>query len=138
MTKENTTHKNGDAWYSVLIAFELVVQNSTPSESVFEVRTVLLRAATEDAARRKAEELGCGQQQEYTNSLGERVASRFKEILDVCCLSWVDTFDEGTEVYYAHVSAEGLTEIKCALHRTFPEDMTLTSRPGNVPKPGKK
>ena len=129
MTQTKPSRKNGDVWYSVLVAFESAFPTSASPESVFELRAVLLRATTEHAAKRKAEQLGHGEQQEYTNALGERVAWHFKEVLDVCCLSWVEAFGEGTEAYYAHVGAEGLAEIKRALHRTLAEDGTPASRP---------
>jgi hypothetical protein len=98
-------------------------------DSVFEIRVVLLRAASDDEAMKKGAQLGRDEEREYTNSLNQRVSVRFREILDVSCLSWVKEFVEGTETYYKFVGAEGLAEIKRALRRTFSEDVTSKGRP---------
>ena len=120
MTKKDSAHGNEGSWYGALVVFESVFPDANTSQPVFEIRAMLLRAPTEDVARKKADQLANTEQQEYTNTSGDRVTWRFKEVIDVCCLSWVDTFAEGTEAYYAHVGAEGLAEIKRALQRAFP------------------
>lgn len=122
MMRKNTTSSEKMHWYSALVAFESLLPISAPSASVFEIRAVLLRAGTDDAARKKAEQIGRDEQHEYNNSLGERITWLFREVLDVCCLSWVESFSEGTETYYAHIGPEGLAEIKRALNRTATSD----------------
>lgn len=88
---------------------------------------MLVRATNDDDARKKAEQLGLDGEQEYTNVHGERVAWRFKEILDVCCLSWVSDFSDGTEVYYHYLDSEGLAELRRTLRRKIADDGTPAS-----------
>ncbi len=123
-----TTDRNKESWFSALVAFEFIVPKTCLVGRHFEVRAFLLRAATEDAARKKAGQLGRGEQHKYRNAFGERVAWRFKEVLDICNLAWLDALNEGSQVYYAYVGAKSLGEIRRALHRKLPENVVPTRR----------
>jgi hypothetical protein len=119
MMMPTKTRKGEDAWYSVLVVFESVQAEGIASEPVFEIRVMVFRADTAEDARTKAEHLARGEERQYTNALGERISWRFKETVDVCCLSWIDDFNEGAEVYYAHIGSQSLKEIKRALLKGF-------------------
>jgi hypothetical protein len=129
MTQESKIGNSVSHWYSVLAVFEAApCEDYAQWDPVFELRIMLLRAGSHDEAMNKGGQLGRDEEQEYTNNLNQRVCLRFREILDVRCLSWINEFTDGTETYYRYVGAEGLAEIKRALNRTFPEDVTPTSQ----------
>lgn len=119
MMMTTKTRKDMDVWHSALVVFECVQENGVSSEPIFEIRVIVFRAGTTKDALKKAEHLARSEERQYTNALGERMSWRFKEIVDTCCLSWIDDFNEGAEVYYAHIGSESLKEIKRSLLRSF-------------------
>jgi hypothetical protein len=130
MTRKNKAKKSISDWYGVLAVFETSPsEDKTLWDPVFEIRVMLLRAASEDEAMKKGAQLAHAEEDVYMNALNQQVSVRFKEVLDVSCLSWVKKFTDGTETYYRYVGAEGLAEIKRALRRTFSEDVTPKGRP---------
>lgn len=95
--------------------------------TTFEVRVVLIRAVTADQADRKGRQFGRKEQHSYTNALGEPVRVRFKEILDVRDLSWIQKPAEGDEVFYAFMEQRSLAEMRRALTRKITDDASAAS-----------
>lgn len=104
-------------WYSAMVSFESVEPTHGRADLVFEIRVMVFKADTEGHARQKAKRLAISEEHSYSSISGERVTWKFREVLDICCLSWVSKFGEGDEVYFKILNSAGLAELKRWLAR---------------------
>jgi hypothetical protein len=98
-------------WFAARIVLESVGATSDGDERLFEDRIILLRAESEREAQVKAKAIGRESAHEYDSAAGSHVTWRFKELLDVKPL-WLDSIEDGSEVYYAFLREPELDQIR--------------------------
>jgi predicted nucleic acid-binding protein len=103
-----------NGWFAVRLLFESKHPEEDGVESLFEDRVVLVRAATEDEARRKAEVYGRGEEDEYKNVYEKTVVKVFTEILDVVDVT-ADEIKDLTEVYWQFLTPKQLKHVRTSL-----------------------
>ncbi len=109
------------SWFAARMLFESTHQPHPSPDPLFEDRIVLLQAASEEKARRKADELGQDVEREETfqSVEGNEVTWRFKGVLDLKALLDEEIRD-GTEVYYAFLDREDAERLRHALSQPAP------------------
>jgi len=97
-------------WFSASLLFKANIPNEPEAQALWEARIVLIRAADEEQARTKAEEIGKRREHEYLAAAGNPVRWTFERIGSVQQV-FGDHLEHGTEVYSRFLSAsdvEGL------------------------------
>jgi len=82
----------------------LVAESSSDApdyEPLYEESLVLIRAASDEAAAARAEELGVEEQTSYVNDVGETITWTLKRVLDVS-RTLTDELEDGTTLYSRH------------------------------------
>jgi hypothetical protein len=102
-------------WFGVRMVFQCLGPNEGSRDRLYEERIILVKAATEEEARVKAERFGKASEHEYRNVDGKRIVWRFKKILDVACLSWETAIADGSEVYYALLDEKRFRQLESAI-----------------------
>jgi len=101
-------------WFAARLLLESQHPGDLFSDRLYEEKIIVLRAATEEAARGKAEEFGRAAEETYLNADEQTVQWVFSEVLDI-----KELFDEniqgGTEVYYSFLHEEDLAGLPRAL-----------------------
>jgi hypothetical protein len=90
-------------WFGVRLVVECQVGKDPPAKRTYEDRLVVVRAASEAHARRKAERLTRAGVERYRNVVGEKVTWRFKEVIDSYQIL-DDELADGTEIYSAFMN----------------------------------
>lgn len=99
-----------EKWFSVRLLVESVHPGERAAEQLFEDRIVLVKSATLEMARQKAEAFAKQSDLKYKNPYGEKVIWRFREILDAKELL-DDTLFDGVEVYYTHLREAEIEQV---------------------------
>jgi len=90
---------------------EIKLPRDNAKERTYDDRILVVRAASELAARRKAERLTRAGDESYLNGEGETISWRFREILETQELL-VDELTSGTEVYSTFTDFDRLQELR--------------------------
>jgi uncharacterized protein DUF4288 len=98
-------------WFSVRLIVEIKVPRDTAKERTYDDRILVVRAASELAARRTAEELTRASDETYVNGEGKTIRWRFREILETSELL-VDELTSGTEVYSTFIDFDRLQKLR--------------------------
>lgn len=103
----------GDKWLSVRLLIESIHRRNTPAPGLFEDQIVVVRAASIDEARQKAEREAKQREprDRYKSATGDKISWRFKEILDGNELLDA-TIGDGTEIYYAYLKPEEADQLR--------------------------
>jgi hypothetical protein len=90
-------------WFAVNLLFESIHPDHPENEFLWEERIILVRADTEEQARREGERLGKCEEQEYTAATGDLVRWVFRQVESVRA---IETLDHGTELFSRFLSRQ--------------------------------
>ncbi|HEV2615901.1 MAG TPA: DUF4288 domain-containing protein [Candidatus Acidoferrales bacterium] len=102
---------NEKKWFAVRLLSEAMHPGERIAERLFEDSIMLVRSATLEEAREKAEIFGKKSDTKYTNPYKEVVTWRFREILDAKELL-DDNVGDGIEVYFNHISEAEAEQVR--------------------------
>ena len=85
-------------WYSARIVFESEIDGPPDPKQLREHSIRVLLADTDDAALKKAKELGMASEHSHRNSEGEQITWRFRYVAEVQEL-FEERLEEGVEVF---------------------------------------
>src|SRR5437879_5940577 len=85
-------------WFAVNLLFESVHNDQPSTESLWEERIVLLRAADEPGAQQRGEILGKSEEHEYISATGDQVRWTFRRVERVFAID-EEVLGDGTEVF---------------------------------------
>lgn len=102
------------SWFGARILLAAEHPDEAAADTLFEERIVLIRAATDEAAREKAVRLGKAAEEAYENPDGKTVKWGFREVLDVKPL-FDDVIGDGSEVYYSLLAEHDVEPLRRAL-----------------------
>jgi hypothetical protein len=100
-------------WFAASLLFKSNLPNEPEAQALWEERIVLIRAADEEEARMKAEDIGKRREHEYPAAAGNPVRWTFEKIESVRQILG-DHLEHGTEVYSRFLSA---SEVESLLTR---------------------
>jgi hypothetical protein len=98
-------------WYGARLIFEAVLEGVPSAESTYEERIILVSAASESEARRKAEAFARAEEHGYENTEGNHVEWVFREVLDLASLLDED-FRDGAEVFFSFLNARQVAVLR--------------------------
>jgi hypothetical protein len=90
-------------WFGVRLVVECQVGRDVPAKRTYEDRLIVVRAASDAEACRRAERLTRAAVERYRNVVGESVTWRFKEVIDSYPIL-DDELADGTEIYSAFMN----------------------------------
>src|SRR5438552_3262007 len=90
-------------WFAVNMFFESVHPDHPENEFLWEERVVLVRAESEEEARRQGELIGKAGEHEYTAANGDLVRWVFRQVEGV---SAIEVLDHGTELFSRFLSKQ--------------------------------
>jgi len=93
------------------VIVEIKLQGDSAQERTYDDRILVVRAASEVAARRKAEAFARADEDSYADVHGKIVRWRFKEVVETCELL-ADELRSGTEVYSTFIGFDRLQELR--------------------------
>lgn len=91
------------SWFGVRLVVECQVGKDVPAKRTYEDRLIVVRAASDAEACRRAERLTRAAVERYRNVVGETVTWRFKEVIDSYPIL-DDQLADGTEIYSAFMN----------------------------------
>ncbi len=103
-------------WFTVNLLFKSNHPDHPENEFLWEERCFLVRAGTEEEARRKGEEIGRAEEHEYVAASGDRVRWTFERVESTFAIN-SETLGDQTEVFSRFLST---TEVESIL-TSFPE-----------------
>lgn len=101
-------------WYSARIVMQAVHTQERVREKLFEDSIILIRAASDEEARRRAEKVGRSREHAYLNMYGKRVEWVFFKLLDLVEVL-EDPPRDGSEVYYRFLNKKELDRLLTGL-----------------------
>jgi hypothetical protein len=85
-------------WYSVSLLFESVHNGQPQPDALWEEKIVLVKANSEEDARRQADQLGKAEEHSYTSAAGDQVQWTYRRIERVYEID-AQTLQAGTELF---------------------------------------
>lgn len=85
-------------WYSASLLFESVHGGQSLPDALWEERIILVKANSEDEARRQADQLGKAEEHAYTSAEGDQVQWAYRRIERICAID-AATLQSGTELF---------------------------------------
>jgi hypothetical protein len=97
-------------WFTASLLYKSRHPDQPETERLWEESIVLIHAADEDEARRKAEEIGKGQEVEYVAAAGNQVRWTFEKIESIHEVL-AEHLEHGTELFSRFLSFSQLQKL---------------------------